>query len=116
MDIMSSMVIYFYKTGTGRSPIKEFIDGLPEEDQARFLEVIDEVEAHGFSAVRLVFKPIQGKLWEIKFRSTSGGYRIFYVLVGKDEMIWLHAFQKKTQKTPKKELQIAMKRIKEVMS
>lgn len=110
------MKIYFYESGSGKSPIKRFIDTLPSEDQARFLEVINEIEERGLSAVRVTFKPIEGKLWEIKFRSTRAGYRILYVLLEADLMVWLHAFSKKTQKTPHKELAIARKRMKEVLS
>jgi hypothetical protein len=61
------MTIYFYETPNGNSPIKKFIDDLTVADQARFVEVIDEIEKNGLSAARVVFKPIEGKLWEIKF-------------------------------------------------
>jgi len=108
------MRLYFYETGTGTSPIKRFIDALPKEDQARFLEVIDEIEINGFNATRVIFKPIEGKLWEIKFRSVRTGYRVFYILLEKGLMVWLHAFSKKTQKTPQRGLDIARKRMKEV--
>jgi len=77
------MRIFFYETATGNSPVKRFIDSLPEVDQARFIEVIQEIEDHGLSAVRLIFKPIEGKLWEIKFRSERSGYRIILCNVGK---------------------------------
>jgi phage-related protein len=109
------MRIYFYETGAGNSPLKKFIDKLPEKDQARFNEVFNEIEAHGLNASRLIFKPIEGKLWEIKFKSESKGYRILYVLVEQDMMIWLHAFVKKTQKTPVNELKVARQRLKEVL-
>ena len=107
--IWIKMRVYLYETPGGNSPIKKFIDGLPEVDQARFFEVIDEVEEHGFSAARVIFKPIEGKLWEIKFKSENVGYRVFYVMLEKELMAWLHAFSKKTQKTPKHELELARK-------
>ncbi len=110
------MRLYFYETHAGNSPIKRFIDGLPKEDQARFLEVVNEIEKQGLNATRVVFKPIEGKLWEIKFRSVRAGYRVFYILLEKDIMVWLHAFSKKTQKTPERELETARKRMKEVIS
>ena len=112
MDIFSSIRIYFFETPSGKSPIKKFIDGLPRPDLARFLE---EIEAHGLNASRVIFKPLEGKLWEIKFNSPSSGYRVLYVLLEKDMMIWLHVFSKKTQKTPKRELNLARKRLKEVL-
>ena len=110
------MKVYFYETPSGNCPIKRFIDKLPEIDQARFLEVLDEIERCGLEAGRVIFKPIDGKLWEIKFRARTKGYRILYVLLRKDEMIWLHAFTKKTQKTPKVEIKTAYKRLKEILT
>ena len=82
----------------------------------RFLEVLTEVESCGLDAARMIFKPIEGKIWEIKFRSVSGGFRVLYVLLTKETMVWLHAFQKKTQKTPAKDLKLAFSRMKEVLT
>ena len=111
----SWMKVFFFETPAGNSPIKKFIDDLSSFDQARFFEVIDEIERHGLSASRLIFKPLEGKLWEIKFNTSSAGYRVLYVMVEKDLMIWLHSFVKKTQKTPKQDLDLARKRLKEVL-
>ena len=110
------MQIYFYKTNAGNSPIERFIDKLPEIDQSRFLEIIDELETHGLNAGRIVFKPIDGKLWEIKFKSRTSGYRVLYILLDRNEMIWLHAFSKKTQKIPQAELKLARRRMREVLT
>lgn len=109
------MKIYLYETNAGNSPIKKFIDKLPKSDQARFTEVFEEIEANGLSAIRVIFKPIEGKLWEIKFKAPNAGYRILYVLLEQDMMVWLHAFSKKTQKTPLTELETARKRLKDVL-
>jgi phage-related protein len=107
--------IYFYQTSSGRSPIEDFILKLKKTDKARFAEVIDGIEAHGLAYSRVQFKPLRGKLWEIKFPSQGGGYRVAYVMVAGEEMVWLHAFKKTTQKTPLKELDLAEKRMKEVL-
>lgn len=110
------MIVYFYKTAAGRSPIEAYIDRLPDRDKARFMEVVEELEQNGLQAARLVLKPIDGKLWEIKFRSYSGSFRVFYIMISKETMIWLHVFSKKSQKTPQKELKIARSRMKEILS
>ena len=112
---MLLMRIFFYGTAAGNSPIKRFIDALPQEDQARFIEVYQEIEKCGLAAVRIVFKQIEGKIWEIKFRSIHSGYRVFYVMLESDLMVWLHAFNKKTQQTPIKELTVARKRLREIL-
>ncbi len=44
-----------------------------------------------------------------EFNAKSSGYRIAYVLVQSDTMIWLHAFKKQTQKIPASDLEIAEK-------
>ena len=108
--------VYFFETQTGKSPIKKFIDGLPLQDQSRFFEVIEEIELNGIDANTVTLKPIEGKLWEVKFRSIHSYYRVFYTLLDKELMVWIHAFSKKTQKTPIHELNVARKRLKEIKS
>jgi phage-related protein len=110
------MRVLFYKSASGRCPVADYISNLPEGDKARFAEVFEEIEQHGLDAVGLIFKPLEGKLWEIKFRSVGGGFRILYVLPVRDTMVWLHAFHKKTQKTPRRDLELATARMKEVLS
>jgi phage-related protein len=110
------MVIDYYKSSSDRRPVREFIEKLPKADQARFVEVFEGIQQKGLSYHEVTFKHLDGKLWEIKFSAPSGGYRIAYVLIDKDFMIWLHAFKKTTQKTPKNDLRIAVKRMKEVLS
>jgi phage-related protein len=109
------MKIAFYETTAGRSPIENFIDGLSKGDKARFADVFDGIERFGFDCPRVQFRQLRGKLWEIKFNSPSGGYRIAYVVVDGKTMIWLHAFKKTTQKTPLGDLDVAEKRMKEVL-
>jgi phage-related protein len=108
--------VEFYKTQMGKAPLEEFIGSLRAEDRARFAEVYEGIKRHGFRCPRLIFKPLIGKLWEIKFNAESGGYRIVYVLLHRDKMIWLHAFKKSSQKTLKRDLDLAKKRMKEVLN
>lgn len=88
---------------------------LPKSDQARFADVYTGIREYGLSCPRVTFKPLRGKLWEVKFSAKGGGYRICYVMVDGDNMIWLHAFKKTTQKTPVNDLALAEKRMKEVL-
>lgn len=53
------------------------MDDLTSADQARFLGVIDELELYGLKASRLVFKPLEGKLWEIKFGTQSAATEFY---------------------------------------
>ena len=109
------MKIEFYQSARGTSPIEDFILDLPKSDQARFADVFDGIEKFGLDCPRVKFKPLRGKLWEIKFNAPSGGYRVAYVVVEARSMIWLHVFKKTTQKTPLNDLDLAEKRMKEVL-
>jgi phage-related protein len=109
------MVVAFYQTSFGRSPVEDFIQGLSKAERARFADVFEGVEKHGLGCPRVQFRQLRGKLWEIKFNTPSGGFRIAYVMVEGDTMVWLHAFKKKTQKTPIEDLELAEKRMKEVL-
>jgi phage-related protein len=85
-------------------------------DRAAILAVLKDIETHGLSAVGCQFRQIEGKLWEIKIKAPRGGYRIFYVMISSEKMMCLHAYKKQGQKAPKKELEVARKRLKEVLS
>lgn len=109
------MKVSFYETASGRNPIEDFIKDLPKADQARFADVFDGIEKFGLGCPRVQFRQLRGKLWEVKFNGPGGGFRIAYVIVEADIMVWLHAFKKKTQKTPTGDLEIAEKRMKEIL-
>lgn len=49
---------------------------------------------------------------EIRIREASGAFRIIYLATLEDRILVLHAFQKKTQATPKKEIELAARRLK----
>src|SRR3989338_2883540 len=105
------MRVSFYTMPSGRSPVEEFIRSLPKQDQARFADVHQGIKEYGFDCPRVAFKHLREKLWEIKFSAQGGGYRICYVTVEKDTMIWLHAFKKTSQKTSLRDLELALLRM-----
>ena len=76
------------------------------------MAALDQIERHGFDAVRVQFRQIEGKLWEIRISA----HRVFYVLIEREEMVLLHAYRKQGQKLPLKEREVAMKRMKELLS
>ena len=61
------------------------------------------------------FVSLKESLWEIKIKTPSGGNRFLYFMTDKEKMVILHAFKKKSQKTPLKEMNIALKRLKEYL-
>jgi len=52
---------------------------------------------------------------ELRIKNRDGSWRVFYVTVAEDGIYVFHAFMKKTQKTPKKEIDLEIKRLKEML-
>ena len=80
------------------------------------LAVFKDIQEHGLGAKGCEFRQIESKLWEVKVRAPTGGYRFFYVLLASDHMHVLHSYRKQGQKAPARELDIARKRLKEVLN
>ena len=110
------MKIIFYIKQNGKCPVKEFIDQLQTKDRAKILACLKSVEDLGLESPRVQFRQIRGQLWEIKIRSISAGFRLFYVRIKSNTLILLHAYQKQSQKAPKNEIEVAEKRMFEVIN
>ncbi len=103
----------FYETAAGTAPVREWLLELSREDRKTIGEDIATVE-YGWPLGMPVCRPLGRQLFEV--RSTISGNRIARVLfsiVG-NRMVLLHAFIKKTQKTPDDDLTLARKRLKEI--
>jgi phage-related protein len=55
-----------------------------------------------------------GGLFELRLKGAEGIARVFFCTMVEQEIVMLHSFMKKTQKTPEKELKLAKKRMKEI--
>lgn len=58
---------------------------------------------------------IHAKAYELRIKDRHGIYRIIYVYFDDDKILVPHAFMKKTQKTPKHEVELAQRRLKELL-
>ncbi len=88
--------------------------GFPKGILANFLHIAEMLEEFGPALGLPYTKAVGGGLFEIRSKGREGIGRSFFCAVKGKEIIILHSFIKKTQKTPKKELKIARQRLKEV--
>ena len=91
------------------------IQALPKDMQARFLrlgEWIGQVGLENLGAPHV--KHLEGKLWELRLKGRDGIARALYVTATGKRLIVLRAFVKKTQKTPRAEIELALQRAKEI--
>lgn len=106
----SYRVKFYVDTRTGRSPIKEYIEKLNIKERAKLLKYVEFLRAHEGVLDEPYTKHITGKIRELRVDFGKKRHRIFYfIFVGKT-IILLHAFLKKTAKTPPNEIKRAVER------
>ena len=90
---------------------------LPKDMQARFLRISELLETFGPQRVGLPHvRPLGEKLWEMRLSGREGIGRAIYTAAAGRRLVVLHAFVKKTQKTPRSAIDLALKRLKEIGS
>jgi phage-related protein len=89
---------------------KEFLE-LPKDVQARLVRSLELFSVHGPAALTMpLARPVEGKLWELRASGRDGIARSLYVLDTGRELVILRSFAKKTQKTPRAEIELAWSR------
>ncbi len=108
-DFMYEVVYY---SDNGENPILNFLLTLSDKEQAKILREIDLLEKFGFSLGMPHVKKMAGTddLWELRIKHSSNNFRIFYFHFINNKFVLLHAIRKTTQKTPKKDITLALKR------
>lgn len=104
----------FFKTCAGNEPVREWLLSLPEADRRSIGTDIKTVE-FGWPIGMPVCRKLETDLWEV--RTDLAGNRIARTLfsIVSSKMYLLHGFIKKTQKTPKSDLDLADQRKREVI-
>jgi phage-related protein len=110
------MRVKFYLTSSGRSPVEEFLQELSGELRSDFVDAVillEEGQNLSMPLSRNLSSVFKG-LHELRIKDRTGAYRFFYFIKKADGIYFIHAFKKKTQDLPTKEIEIVIKRVKEV--
>ena len=92
------------------------IENLPADMVARFDYISQLIEEFGLEQVREPHvKHVRGPLWEMRMKARDGISRALYVTAVGRRVVVVRVFVKKTQTTPNREIELAMKRAKEVV-
>ena len=106
--------VLFYRTVAGRDVIKEWLRSFDKPDRAILGYDLKRVQI-GFPMGLPLCRSLGGGLWEV--RSSLGGNRevrmIFFHDTAHKALVVVHGFLKKSQKTPKAEIDIAVRRMRE---
>jgi phage-related protein len=104
-----------YQDARGRCPVNEFLDALPAGDRARVVRTIELLKTYGVELGMPYSRHLTGKLWELRISSGRLDYRVLYFAHSGHRFVLLHAFSKKTQKTPRREIEVALRRMAELL-
>lgn len=91
------------------------LSALPADQIAKFIRIGELIEALGLERIREPHvKHLEGPLWEIRMKGRDGISRALYVVARPKRVIVVRVFAKKTRKTPRREIELALKRAEEV--
>jgi phage-related protein len=91
------------------------IAALPVDMQARFLRLAERITLAGLESLgEPHVKHLEGRVWELRLTGRDGIARALYVTTIGRRVVVVRAFVKKTQKTPRSEIELALQRAKEV--
>jgi phage-related protein len=94
--------------------VQEAIMNLPDTLQARYIGLTQRMVEYGPHLGLPHTEAFGSGLFELRLKGAEGIARVLFCTMVKQEIVMLHSFIKKTQKTPKKELNIARLRMKEL--
>lgn len=108
---MDKTSVIYYISSTRANPVKEFIDSLTEKQQRKLTRVISYIEEYGLTVVIPHVKKLTGtSLWEIRILGRDN-IRVLYAGIDSNSILLLHGFIKKSQDTPRKEIETALNRL-----
>ena len=94
----------------------EEVQALPREMKAKLLRIMEYIRTDGLARLHEPYvKHIQGKVWEIRLSGKSGIARSLYVTASGRRVIIVRTFVKKTEKTPRQEIELALRRAQGVL-
>lgn len=102
-------IIEFYSTEDGKEPAREFIESLDAKMIAKVIRIIDLLERNG-PAVRLPYSEcLRNDIFEIRAKQGTDIVRVLYFFTFGRKIVLTNGFVKKTQKTPQREIDKAVK-------
>lgn len=105
--------VIYYISPSGNNPVKDFLDSHPTVKLKTF-RIIAHIKEFGLLSVIPHIKKLAGTpLWEIRILGQDSA-RILFSALPNQQIILLHAFAKKSAKTPPKEIKTGLSRLTEI--
>jgi len=108
------LTVRFYREASGSEPVREWLKSLPHDEKREVGTDIKTVQ-FGWPLGMPLVRHVEGHVWEVRSRLPTRIVRILFTLEG-PEMILLHGFIKKDRTTPRSDLDLARRRLKQLRS
>ena len=100
----------FYETADGKTPVEDFLDSLDPKMNAKIVGLMEILEEKGNELRKPYSSHLEDGIFELRCKQGSNITRaLYFFFVGK-RIVVTNGFTKKTQKTPKKEIDLAKAR------
>ena len=106
---MPKVKVIFYDLPDGSMPAQEFLDSLEIKMQAKMVRTIAFLQENGSDLRELYSEYLQDGILELRAKVGSNISRVLYFFFDGKKAILTHGFIKKTQKTPRKEIDRALR-------
>jgi phage-related protein len=96
--------------------VQKELDALPTDMKARFRRVVELIQIFGLEKVREPHvKHLDGSLWEMRMKGRDGISRAIYVTAKGRRVVVVRVFVKKSEKTPRSEINMALERARDIV-
>lgn len=103
-----------YRTLRGGQPVEDYLNGLEPKHRRKIAGILELLAQEGPNLRRPYADVLEGPLRELRVGLGRLEHRVLYYFVLKDAVVLLHAFLKKTDAVPQKEIDVAKERMKEL--
>lgn len=104
--------VVFFRSDAGAEPVRDWLKAASVDSRKRIGEDVKTVQ-FGWPLGMPLVRKLAEDLWEVRSNSKDGIARVLFTVLGQT-MVLLHGFVKKTQKTPPRELDTAIKRLRKL--
>jgi phage-related protein len=104
------LALRFYKNSSGREPVKSWLKMLNPQEQNKIYENLRTLQRQPMEMP--IARYLENNLWEVRTSLSTRKSRVIFAIKN-EQIVLLHGFIKKTQKTPRHDIDLALSRWKE---
>lgn len=105
--------IEFYRQQSGSCPVEAFLDSLEGKQARKVVWVLDLVRTLPRPPAQYFKKLVGTDIWEVRVEFGGNAFRLLGFFDGENLIVLTSGFAKKSQKTPKQEIETAQSRMKD---